>query len=88
MGRGAAGGPGAACRTQTRRWCFPGELRLRALDELVHLGYFRGIVRMLDEIESEDAHCAAFVSHMRALAREFQLEAMSAVLRPEARDAS
>jgi len=59
----------------------PSELRLRALDELVNLGYFRGIVRMLDEIESEEAQCAAFVAHMRALAREFQLEAMTGVLK-------
>jgi signal transduction histidine kinase/CheY-like chemotaxis protein/purine-cytosine permease-like protein len=60
---------------------FPSVLRLRALDELVHLGYFRGIVRLLDEIESEEAQCAAFVAHMRELARDFQLEAMTGVLR-------
>ncbi len=60
---------------------FPSALRLRALDELVHLGYFRGIVRLLDEIESEEAQCAAFVAHMRELARDFQLEAMTGVLR-------
>ena len=62
-------------------WTLPDEPQLRALDELVQLGYFRGIVKKLDEIEAEDAACASFVTHLRGLARNFQLDAMSALLR-------
>ncbi|HEV7912867.1 MAG TPA: ATP-binding protein [Albitalea sp.] len=67
-------------------WVFPGVERLRALDEMIDLGYFRGIVKLLDAIEAEAPACAAFVAHMRDLARQFQLDAMSGVLR-KARDA-
>jgi signal transduction histidine kinase/ActR/RegA family two-component response regulator len=62
-------------------WAVPDVVQLRALDELVSLGYYRGIVRKLDEIESADAHHAAFVNHLRMLARQFQLEAMARVIR-------
>jgi CheY-like chemotaxis protein len=59
----------------------PNTTQLHALDELVSLGYYRGIVRKLDEIESADARHAAFVNHLRMLARQFQLEAMARVIR-------
>ncbi len=65
---------------------FPGEPRLRALEEMVDLGYFRGTLRLLDAIEAESPACGRFVTHMRSLAREFQLDAMSGILR-KARDA-
>ncbi|HEX6707815.1 MAG TPA: ATP-binding protein [Albitalea sp.] len=64
----------------------PGDDRLRALADMVDLGYFRGIVKLLDAIEAESPACAAFVAHLRELARDFQLDAMSGVLR-KARDA-
>ena len=54
---------------------------LRALDALVNLGYFRGIVRKLDEIEAADAAQAAFVNRLRGLARQFQLDAMTRLIR-------
>lgn len=59
----------------------PGEDRLRALDEMVNLGYFRGILKLLDAIEAETPACAGFVAQLRELARRFQLDTMSAVLR-------
>ena len=62
-------------------WVLPGTAHLRALDELVSLGYFRGIVRKLDEIDAEDAAHAGFVAHLRALAQQFQLDAMTRILR-------
>jgi len=65
---------------------FPAEDRLRALEEMIALGYFRGIVKLLDAIEAEDPAHAAFAGHMRGLARQFQLDAMTGVLR-KARDA-
>lgn len=65
---------------------FPADERLRALDEMVNLGYFRGILKLLDTIEAESPASAGFVAHLRDLARRFQLDAMSGVLR-KARDA-
>ncbi|HEY4069354.1 MAG TPA: hypothetical protein VGM74_20775, partial [Burkholderiaceae bacterium] len=59
----------------------PDAAQLRALDELVSLGYYRGIVRKLDEIEAGDASQAAFVGKMRAMAQHFQLDAMTRVIR-------
>jgi signal transduction histidine kinase/CheY-like chemotaxis protein/purine-cytosine permease-like protein len=62
-------------------WVPPAPPYLRALDELVSLGYYRGIVRKLDEIEALGASHAGFVNHLRLLAREFQLDAMARVIR-------
>ena len=59
----------------------PDAEQLRALDELVSLGYFRGIVRKLDEIESNDPAQAAFVGRLRMMAQSFQLDAMTRVIR-------
>jgi signal transduction histidine kinase/CheY-like chemotaxis protein/purine-cytosine permease-like protein len=64
----------------------PGEERLRALADMVDLGYFRGILGLLDAIEAETPASAGFVAHLRELARRFQLDAISGVLR-KARDA-
>jgi signal transduction histidine kinase/CheY-like chemotaxis protein/purine-cytosine permease-like protein len=58
----------------------PAEQR-QALQSLIDLGYLRGIVRQLDEIEASQPACRAFVQQMRALARQFQLDAMSGLLR-------
>jgi signal transduction histidine kinase/CheY-like chemotaxis protein/purine-cytosine permease-like protein len=53
---------------------------LRALQELVGLGYYRGICQKLDEIEHAHTSCSAFAARMRALACEFRFDAMSAAL--------
>jgi signal transduction histidine kinase/purine-cytosine permease-like protein/ActR/RegA family two-component response regulator len=58
----------------------PAEPHLRALQELVNLGYVRGIVRRLDQIEAESPACAAFVGRMRAMARGFRLDEMHGVI--------
>jgi len=55
----------------------PGRAQLDALREVVSLGYYRGIMNQLDEIEAEHAPCVPFVAEMRALARQFQFETMS-----------
>ena len=65
---------------QTMR--YPDRSSLDALRELVNLGYYRGILNLLDEIVAGQAHCAAFVDHMRALAQSFQFEAMGQQLTP------
>jgi signal transduction histidine kinase/purine-cytosine permease-like protein/DNA-binding NarL/FixJ family response regulator len=64
---------------------YPADDRLQALAEMVNLGYFRGIVKLLDNIEAESPECAGFVAHMRLLSRQFQLDAMTGILR-KARD--
>jgi hypothetical protein len=64
----------------------PAPDRLRALDEMISLGYCRGVLTLLDVIEAESPACVSFVAHMRELASHFQLDAMTGVLR-KARDA-
>ena len=54
----------------------PAPERLRALEEAVGLGYFRGIMNQLDDIDAEQPECAAWTGAQRALARQFQFEAM------------
>ncbi|MDL2339344.1 MAG: ATP-binding protein, partial [Pseudomonadota bacterium] len=61
--------------------------RLLGLQEMIDLGYFRGIVKQLDEIAAHDPGCAPFVHHMRQLAQQFQLDAMTGVIR-KAQDAA
>ncbi|ACB33351.1 histidine kinase [Leptothrix cholodnii SP-6] len=70
-----SGPPGAAA------WVLPPAALLRELDELATLGYQRGILRKLDEIERGHADCRGFVDHLRQLARQFQLDTLAALLR-------
>jgi len=50
--------------------------RLRGLEEAVSLGYFRGIMNQLDDIDAAQPECAEWTSAQRALARQFQFEKM------------
>jgi len=61
-------------------WVLPSLAQLNGLQELVALGYLRGIQRKLDEIEGENAAHGSFVAHLRGLARNFQLDALTAIL--------
>ena len=61
-------------------WVLPSLAQLEGLQELVALGYLRGIQRKLDEIEGENAAHGSFVAHLRGLARNFQLDALTAIL--------
>lgn len=56
---------------------YPAAAQLDALREVVNLGYFRGIVNTLDEIEKSQPQSAGFAAEMRAMARQFQFETMS-----------
>ncbi|WP_176663156.1 ATP-binding protein [Variovorax sp. SG517] len=58
----------------------PSLARLRALEEAVGLGYFRGIMNQLDDIDAAQPECAAWTEAQRVLARQFQFEAMSCAL--------
>ena len=62
-------------------WSLPAASQLRALDDLVSLGYYRGIVRKHDEIVASDPGHAAFANHLRSLAQQFQLDAMTRIIR-------
>ncbi|AKJ31131.1 ATP-binding protein [Caldimonas brevitalea] len=70
----------ATAETPAAAWVPPSPARLQALQQLVDLGYHRGIMRLLDEIEADGERHAAFVTSMRELARQFQLDAMSRLL--------
>ncbi len=59
----------------------PAPAELTALTELIDLGYMRGILNKLDEIERQDVSHGEFVRVMRSLAGRFQFDAMKAVLR-------
>lgn len=59
----------------------PAPEHLAALDELISLGYVRGILNKLGEIERLGAEHGEFVRVLRDLARQFQFDAMKEVLR-------
>jgi len=48
---------------------------------VVSLGYYRGIMNKLDEIEIRQPQSAVFTVEMRGLARQFQFEAMGQQLK-------
>jgi hypothetical protein len=48
-----------------------------ALLEVVNLGFYRGIMNTLDEIEKQSPQAFTFVDDMRVLARLFQFEVMA-----------
>jgi CheY-like chemotaxis protein/anti-sigma regulatory factor (Ser/Thr protein kinase) len=58
----------------------PDARQLASLLEVVHLGFYRGILNKLAEIETQQPATAAFVEEMRLLARQFRFEAMASQL--------
>ncbi len=54
---------------------------LRQLDELVTLGYVRGILKKIDEVEAQDQRYAAFVQKVRTMVGHFELEALSRLIK-------
>ena len=69
--------PAPDCAPQTATLIYPAPALLAALSELVDLGYYRGILNKLDEIESSEPSCADFVLAMRTLTRQYRFETMS-----------
>jgi len=57
--------------------------RLAELRELVVLGYFRGIVRLLDEIEAQNPAHHGWVEQVRTLTRAYRFDAILAQLDKE-----
>ncbi len=58
--------------------------RLTGLREALTLGYYRGVLQQLDQIEAADARWRPFCEAQRELARQFQFEAMLQALPPVA----
>ena len=58
----------------------PPRAELLALQELVHLGFYRGITNKLAAIAAAHPACAGFSQAMGAMAGKFQFEAMQAQL--------
>ncbi len=58
----------------------PGEM-LVELDELVSLGYIRGILKKIEEIEMKVPHCAEFARVVRGFIAQFQLEPLSLLVK-------
>ncbi|NPC54801.1 hybrid sensor histidine kinase/response regulator [Caenimonas soli] len=61
----------------TASWVWPAAPELKSLQDVVQLGYYRGILNQLDVIEAAQPESASFAAAMRELARQFQFEAMS-----------
>ncbi|MFA9441910.1 ATP-binding protein [Uliginosibacterium sp. sgz301328] len=59
----------------------PPRHHLEALADQVSIGYVRGIHEQLDRIAALDAEHAPYVERMRALARQFQLERMTEIIK-------
>ncbi|WP_298207457.1 ATP-binding protein [Acidovorax sp.] len=59
---------------------YPEPHTLAVLAQAVSLGYYRGILNALDEIERNQPAHAAFVHTLRGLARQFQFDAMGRIL--------
>ena len=55
---------------------YPDRAQLEALQEVVTLGFYRGILNQLDTMEAAQPECHLFVARMRELARQFQFETM------------
>ncbi|MBX3655184.1 MAG: response regulator [Ramlibacter sp.] len=61
---------------------WPARAQVAALQEVVQLGYYRGIMNLLEQIETDQPECAGVVAQLRTLARQFQFEAMGRLLAP------
>ncbi|NRF66874.1 response regulator [Aquincola sp. S2] len=66
----------------------PPAAALRGLDELVRLGYVRGIVKRLDALALEHPDCRPYLDRLRGLARGFELDAITAHLERALNEAS
>ena len=60
---------------------YPPDENLHSLVEQIELGYVRGILNKLDEIEKIDLAHGEFVDQMRQLANQFQFGTMKEILR-------
>jgi CheY-like chemotaxis protein len=78
----------AAREAKTAPVVVPAIEHIRRLEEAVSLGYLRGIMTQLDAIEQAQPECAAWSERQRALARRFELDALSRSLAESIESAS
>jgi CheY-like chemotaxis protein len=64
----------------------PPAAQMAALEELIRIGYVRGIQAKLDEIDALDASHSRFTHTMRDFAKRFQLDAMADFVRKNKSD--
>jgi CheY-like chemotaxis protein len=55
----------------------PSRAQLQALQQVVALGYPRGVMRLLDEIEQTRPDCSAWLAPLRTLAASFEFDRMT-----------
>jgi len=67
-------------------WQAPPPQALSDLQELIELGYPRGILNQLDEIAAADPAHQEFVDAMHRLAKQFQFESMQEIIRKSLAD--
>jgi signal transduction histidine kinase/purine-cytosine permease-like protein len=76
-----SGGSAASNDAHGAAMTLPSVAALKLLEDQVHAGYVRGVHKALDQIDQAEPACAAFVQEFRAMARQFQLDAMANRLR-------
>lgn len=59
----------------------PGGIHRKRLEEAINLGYLRGILEVLQSIENLDPRYAEYVDVLRNLAKQFEFDAMTQVIR-------
>lgn len=72
--------PETAPTADEKALVYPPAEFVHALNDLVTMGYVRGILKKLDEIEALDARFGFFVQKLRPLARQFRFDAIAGIL--------
>ena len=62
------------------RWVWPDWAALTALRDVVNLGFYRGVLNQLAQIETTQPETAGVVTDLRAMAWQFQFEAMGQLI--------
>jgi len=65
----------------SKQLVYPDEKMLQELDELVSLGYIRGILKKIDEIDAKGRAHTEFTQQVRIFVGQFQLELLSDLIR-------
>jgi len=60
---------------------YPGQKMLQELEELVSLGYIRGILKKIDEIDAKGRTHIEFTQQVRIFVGQFQLDALSSLIK-------
>jgi CheY-like chemotaxis protein len=67
--------------SQAQAEVLPSSAALRLLEDQIHAGYIRGIHKVLDQMALAEPAAEVFVQRMRAMAKQFQLDAMAQTLK-------